>query len=262
MTLLLALFLQLTGPESFAKFHEERIARLAPGSKEAQQAHQDLGLFWLRHNDPVRAEIELRQAPATDEVTAYLAEAVAAQGRLEQADQLFQSCQALARCLTRLAERASDPAKALDYYRRALDTEPTPVRRNDYAQALHGAGKLKEAEALYRLAIAEQLKTPGPNHPETAITQNNLASLLTAANRLAEAEPLQRQAYSTMRKTLGPRHVRTGLAASNLADLLRAKGGAEPEASRLYREALAIFEELLPPNHPWTLEARQALTKP
>ena len=62
-----------------------------------------------------------------------------------------------------------------------------------------------------------------------------------------------------MRATLGPRHVRTALAASNLADILTARG-RHSEAQSLYKQALRTFEELLPPNHPWTLEARAALS--
>lgn len=258
MTPLIAILLQLTGPESFARFHEERIAKLTPGTPEARNAHKDLGLFWLRHNNPFKAEAELRQAPQEPEVHLFLAEALAAQNRHAEAHQLFEQCQSLARCLSRLAESSQDPAKALDYLRRALDAEPTPTRRNDYAQALHAAGKVREAEALYRQAIKEQLVAPGPEHPETAITQNNLASLLNATDRPAEAEPLQRRAYQTMRKTLGPRHVRTGLAASNLADILSARD-RRPEAVVLYKVALKIFEEALPAGHPWIEEARSAL---
>jgi tetratricopeptide (TPR) repeat protein len=251
----LLLLFQFFQPADLAKFHEQRIAALPPHTKEAKQAHKDLGLFWLKNNDPLKAESHLRQALPDPEVIPNLAEAVAAQNRNAEADELFRQCAIKARCLSRLAERTQDPAQALNYLRQALDTEPTPLRKNDYAQALHAAGKLKEAEALYRQALREQ----DPKHPEAAITQNNLASLLNATERYVEAEPLQRQAYNTMRGTLGPRHVRTGLAASNLADILNAQG-RKPEAQALYRQALKTFEELLPPNHPWTLEARAALS--
>jgi tetratricopeptide (TPR) repeat protein len=187
----------------------------------------------------------------------FLAESVIAQGRQGEGEALFQECRQKARCVSRLAQIAQargDEAGALVLLREVLDLEPTGVRKNDYAQALHSAGKGKEAEALFRQALGQQK----PGEPETAITQNNLASLLTAANRHAEAELLQRQALATMKKTLGPRHVRTGLAASNLADIVRARG-REPEARALYKQALRLFEELLPPGHPWTEEARAAL---
>lgn len=248
------LLFQLFPPAHIAQIHEERIARLEPGSKAAKQAHKDLGLFWLRHNNPAQAELHLRQSQPDPEVTPFLAEAVAAQGRQAESNALFEQCATTARCLSRLAERTNDPDVAIKYLRAALDTEPSPVRKNDLAQALQAAGKMKEAEALFRQALTEQ----NPNNPETAITQNNLASLLNSTGRELEAEGLQRKAYQALQKSLGPRHVRTGLAASNLADILIARG-RQAEARALYQKALAIFEEGLPPNHPWTLEARQVL---
>ena len=250
----LLLLFQLHAPAEIAAFHEQRIARLQPGTNQAKAAHKDLGMFWLRNNGPAQAEAHLRQAQPDPEVTPFLAEALAAQGRDAEADALFKECATAARCLSRLAERSRDPAAALQYFRQALDTEPTPIRRNDLAQALQAGGQIKQAEALYRQAIREQ----DPNHPEAAIIQNNLASLLNAADRQIEAEPLQRKALATMQKSLGPRHVRTGLAASNLADIVRARG-REAEAIALYGQALKVFEEALPQGHSWTLEAREAL---
>jgi tetratricopeptide (TPR) repeat protein len=257
----LLLLFQLWPPGEIATFHEQRIARLKTGTPEARAAHKDLGLYWLKNANPAEAEAHLRQALPDPEITPFLAEAVAAQGRGAEAEALFEECGPKARCLSRLAQMAesrSDGEATLRYLREALDAEPTAARRNDLAQALEAAGQTKQAEALYRQAIREQQTNPGTNHPETAITQNNLASLLNATGRLVEAEALQRQALATVRKTLGPRHVRTGLAASNLADILRARG-REPEARALYQKARQVFEEALPPGHPWTLEAREAL---
>jgi tetratricopeptide (TPR) repeat protein len=251
----LLLLFQMFPPADLARFHEQRIARLKPGTTEARAAHKDLGLFWLRNNNSAEAEAHLRQALPDPELTPFLAEALAAQGRDTEADKLFQEC-ATARCLSRLAERTKDPNAAIQYLRQALKTEPTPVRRNDLAQALQAAGDSMQAEALFRQAMREQ----DPNHPEAAIVLNNLASLLHATGRHAEAEPLQRRALATMQKNLGPRHVRTGLAASNLADILRARG-RETEAIAFYRQALGIFEQALPPGHPWIVEARQTLRK-
>lgn len=267
MTPLLVLFQLFSpvDPAPLARFHEQRIARLekahGPDAPETRAARRDLGLFWLRQGHAPEAELLLRQAQPDPEVTPFLAEAVAAQGRTAEAETLFNQCPGKARCLTRLAqlaERRGDEPAALKFLTAALENEPTPARRNDLAQALQSAGRLKEAEALFRQAAREQETTLGPNHPETATTWNNLASLLTATGRETEAEQYQHKAYTAMQKSLGPRHVRTGLAASNLADILRARG-REPEAIKLYRRALAIFEETLPAGHPWIQEARQAL---
>jgi len=240
-------------PENLARFHEQRLAQLKPGTPEARAAHKDLGLFWLRNSNAAQAEAHLRLALPDPELTPFLAEALAAQRRDAEANELFKQC-GTARCLSRLAERTQDPNAAIGYLRQALAAEPTPVRRNDLAQALEAAGNIKEAEALYRQAIRDQ----DPNNPEAAIVLNNLASLLNGTNRQIEAEQLQRKALAEMRKHLGPHHVRTGLAANNLADILRARG-RETEAKTLYRQALQIFEAALPPGHPWIQDARQAL---
>jgi tetratricopeptide (TPR) repeat protein len=263
---LLQLFSPLD-PDAMAALHEERLQRLktrhGDESAELRQASRDLGLFWLRNGKPQRAEPWLRQSLPDPDVLPYLAEAVAAQKRDAEAEALFAMCADRARCLSRLAEsaeRRGNLPEAIRRYRAALAAEPTGVRRNDLAQALQAAGEPKEAERLFRQALAEQDKSLGAQHPETASTLNNLASLLTTLDRYAEAEPLQRRALSIMERTLGPRHLRTGLAASNLADILGAL--AKPsEARRRYAQALAIFREALPPGHRWIIEAEQALAK-
>ena len=102
----LLLLFQLFPPGDLAVFHEQRIARLQPGTKEAKAAHKDLGLFWLRNHKPNEAEVHLRQALPDPEATPFLAEALAAQGRQTEADALFKECATTARCLSRLAERS------------------------------------------------------------------------------------------------------------------------------------------------------------
>ena len=98
----LLLIFQLFQPADLAKFHDQRIAALAPASKEAKEAHKDLGLFWLRNNNPAEAEFHLRQALPDPEITPFLAEAVAAQGRPAQAESIFNECRKTPRCPCRL----------------------------------------------------------------------------------------------------------------------------------------------------------------
>ncbi|MBI2684931.1 MAG: tetratricopeptide repeat protein [Acidobacteria bacterium] len=243
-------------PLPLAAFHEQRIARLEAGTPEARAAHRDLGLFWLRINRFPDAEAQLRQALPDPEVAPFLAEAVAAQGRSHEAEELFGTCRKKARCLSRLAqfaERRGDAHAVIALLQQALAIEPTNARRNDLAQALQSAGDMKEAETLFRTAARDTAA-----NPENATTWNNLASLLLATDRAAEAETWQRKALQVFQRHLGARHVRTGLSASNLADILRARG-REAEAIPLYRQALEIFQEQLPAGHPWIREAREAL---
>lgn len=252
-------------PVPLAGLHEERIARLSKAqgddSKEVRRAHKDLGLFWLRNGKGREAEAHLRLSLPDPDVMPFLAEAVASQGREQEAAAIFETCRDNARCLSRLAqlaERRGDAGYSLRLLREAVKREPNGARRNDLAQALEAAGEVKEAESLFRAAASEQELRLGSLHPETATTWNNLASLLSGLERFREAELFQRKAYMAMHKTLGPRHVRTGLSASNLAEIVRALG-REAEAIRLLREALAIFEQALPAGHLWIRETREAL---
>lgn len=267
MTALFVLFQLFSpvDPAPLARFHELRIERLrsthGADSKEVRGAEKDLGLFWLRLEKSAEAEAHLRSALPDAEAIPFLAEAVAAQGREQEAEALFESCRENIRCLTRLAqlaERRGDAAGHIRLLRETVRREPNGTRRNDLAQALEAAGELKEAEAIFRLAAREQESQLGPGHPETATTWNNLASLLSSSGRFPEAEALQRKAYLTMQRTLGPRHVRTGLSASNLAEIVRARG-REEEAEKLFRQALEIFEQALPAGHPWIRDTREAL---
>ncbi|MBM3782886.1 MAG: tetratricopeptide repeat protein [Acidobacteria bacterium] len=207
---------QLFDPAVVGRLHEERIAR----QPDSRMAKRDLGLYWLRNGRPVEAERWLRAAGAEP---LFLAEAVAAQGRHEEAESLFGACVELARCLTRLAhyaERRGDMARALEHYKAALSEEPGPARRNDYAQALQALRRVKEAEQEYRTALAESEKKFGPHHPETATTLNNLAMLLAETERVWAAVPLQRRALSIFQKSLGPNHERTRTAGENLKEML------------------------------------------
>jgi len=92
------------------------------------------------------------------------------------------------------------------------------TRLNNLALLLAATNRRAEAEPLYRRALSIIEAAYGSEHPTVASSLNNLALLLAATNRRAEAEPLYRRALSI------------------------------DEAA--YREALAIRERQLEPNHP------------
>jgi tetratricopeptide (TPR) repeat protein len=114
---------------------------------------------------------------------------------------------------------------------------------------LYAKGSLVEAEAVFRRALAIDLRSLGPKHPNLAISFNNLAGLLQATNRLAEAEPLYRRALAIWVQSLRPNHPIVGCALNNLAVLLQTTNRLA-EAEPLYRRALAIDERGFGPNHP------------
>ena len=56
------------------------------------------------------------------------------------------------------------------------------------------AGKLAEAEPLYRRALEGREQQLGAKHPHTLTSVNNLVSLLHAQGKLTKAEALFRRA--------------------------------------------------------------------
>lgn len=86
------------------------------------------------------------------------------------------------------------------------------------------AGKLDEAEPLYRKAVEIGESVLGPDHPDLATWLNNLATLVRDRGDLDAAEPLQRRALSIGEKVLGPAHPDLGAQIINLASLLAARG--------------------------------------
>ena len=114
---------------------------------------------------------------------------------------------------------------------------------------LEKTGRPKEADAVYRRALAIDEKDLGSDHPDTAADLSNLAVLLLATGRLAEAEPLLRRALAIDERWLGPDDPSVAFDLNNLAVLLRAMNQPE-EAEALLRRALAIDEKGLGPDHP------------
>ena len=130
--------------------------------------------------------------------------------------------------------------------------EKLATQMNDFACFLQEKRALyREAEPLYRQALAIRQKVLGPEHSDTAMSLNNLASLLQDQGHLAEAEPLLRQALAINQKVLGPEDLDTATSLNNLAMVLKAQGRLA-EAEPLYRQALAISQKALGPEHPTT----------
>jgi tetratricopeptide (TPR) repeat protein len=77
-------------------------------------------------------------------------------------------------------------------------------------------GKLTEAEAMYREALAVQQRVIGREHPSTLLTLFNLALLLLGTDAAA-AEPLFREALAGYERVLGADHPHTLMCRKGLA---------------------------------------------
>jgi len=128
-------------------------------------------------------------------------------------------------------------------------TDPTSWLMTKLGVLLQRRCRLREAETLYRRALAIDEGALGPDHPDVAVDLRSLALLLRATNRLGEAEPLMRRALAIDEAALGPEH--PNLAADlNALALLFFRTNRLAEAEPLMRRALEIDEAAFGPDHP------------
>jgi len=120
---------------------------------------------------------------------------------------------------------------------------------NELAVFLHDSALYKEAEPLFRRALAINEKSFGRDHPTVARDLSNLASLLYETNRHQEAEPLFRRALAIDEKSFGRDHPTVAIRLNNLALLLK-DTNRHQEAEPLLRRALAIDEKSFGRDHP------------
>lgn len=102
------------------------------------------------------------------------------------------------------------------------------------------AGRLPQAEELYRRSVTICERLYGPAHPQTAIAQANLARLLGQVGSLAEARALYRRSLPVLR-VAEPRWHRSRVTALWNAASLEEEQGQYAEAFRLGEEALEVL---------------------
>jgi tetratricopeptide (TPR) repeat protein len=204
----------------------EREKQFGPNSKEIARSASDLGLFLETLKDHSAAVSPLNTAVTIDQIHSdpelpvdqeHLAIALLATGKRQEAYDLFRSAAqgpnagVSARCLTELA--ALDPSNA---------------------------------ETYYRLALQQEEKASGKDHPKVAVLLNDIGLTLRQKRDNRAAEPLFRGALAIQEKALGPNHTAVASTLNNLGSLLQSTGQLD-EAERLERRALRIFEEKLGP---------------
>lgn len=123
--------------------------------------------------------------------------------------------------------------------------------------------KYVEAEPFFLRALEIREQKLGLEHPETAHCLNNLALLYKDQGKYAEAEQIFKQVLAIREqlvsgeKVPGPAHLDLAQSLQNLAVLYSTMPDARErdthkfeEAERLFKQALAIRERLLPAEHP------------
>jgi tetratricopeptide (TPR) repeat protein len=128
----------------------------------------------------------------------------------------------------------------------------TLTSENTLAVLLWRLGRFAEAERENRQALEIERRVLGLDDSETQRTMINLA-LDIESNNPAETEQLDREVLAHPRGPGGGSRVM-----NNLAELLSSEG-RQPEAEKLFREALAIQVQTLGPENPSTLLTRSNL---
>lgn len=154
------------------------------------------------------------------------------------------------RCYLQLGE----PARARESFAAALaslrssgkaDSESAAALENELAQMYAGAGRLQDAEAMLRSALATRTMRLGPAAAETTQTRINLGVVLHMLRRLDDAESTLAQALGDL-ETRGGRDARNiGIVYSNLALIARDRGDFMRATLRMDK-AIERFRALAP----------------
>jgi len=159
----------------------------------------------------------------------------------------------------RLAESARVATEALAISRRVVGALPdTAGIINELARTKKALGNLREAEQLFREALAMRVQSGGARSQTTLVTKNDLAGVLHAQRRYEEAERLFQETLAERKKLFGDQHPST---LNTMSDL-----GAMYASQRKYAQAEALLSKVvdarrkaLGSEHPNTLRAMREL---
>jgi tetratricopeptide (TPR) repeat protein len=135
--------------------------------------------------------------------------------------------------------------------RKKSSAESLPVADaiSDLANVFYHQGKLTNAEAMHREALAMRRKLVGEKHAVVADSLSNLGNVLRVESKFAEAETNHRAALALRMELLGSNHVDTAASLGNLAGVLSLEGKQE-EGLAMQRESLAATIRALGNDHP------------
>jgi tetratricopeptide (TPR) repeat protein len=115
-------------------------------------------------------------------------------------------------------------------------------------QALIYQGRLDEAAVVLQEALGIQERIFGKVHPQVAMGLNILGLLELRRGHLSEAEKDFARMADINRAVYDDRHYLVGIALLNLGEVYLQQNNL-PRAERSFRDALARFQEKLPPGH-------------
>lgn len=130
-----------------------------------------------------------------------------------------------------------------------IRTELSALLLSRVGYFLSSQGSYKQAETLYKEALATRRAVLGEQHPDTVRSLNNLAVLYQNLGRYKEVYPLFKEVLAIRQVVLGEQHPDTATSLYNLGELYRDQGRYE-EAEPLLKEALAVWQTVLGEQHP------------
>jgi len=159
-----------------------------------------------------------------------------------------------------LYEEQGRSTLAGQHYRRALEmwTELLGDEDPDVAQRLNNLvvlyriyGKFAEAEPLYVRILDIRERALGPDHLDLVPDLCNLALLYQAQNKFDKAEPLFQRSLDILESHMEEAGPQPDVAwiLNHMGELYNAQG-RYPEAETALKRALAMWPELLGPDHP------------
>ncbi len=159
-----------------------------------------------------------------------------------------------------IAEGAAKARLVADKRRSQLPNNHSEVAvaLHNLAFALAALDSTAEAERHYAESIAIRRRLFPQGHPDLAHTMRQLASLLTDERRFDEAEALLAESATMNARFFSEPHVATAKTWNDLA-IVAYRRGAFVRAADGFREALAVFEDLLPDDHGILLQVENNL---
>lgn len=127
------------------------------------------------------------------------------------------------------------------------------------ADALHDAGRYREAARAGHTAVSAYEAVYGQDHPLTAYQRVYLSRALGQADKLDEARTIGEQALESHRRFSGVEHEWTYRAERALARILARQGQDLERAEAMARHALAGYQRICGSDHIQTLFARDVL---
>jgi tetratricopeptide (TPR) repeat protein len=190
-------------------------------------------------------ELESQLASRTDDI-AKRAKAFLDEGKLEEADKLFEEAQEndLKNAAANVFSRAQikvlqlDYQTAKNYYQQAVQLAPeNPFYLNWLGTHLYTLGEYAQAEPLCQRSLTILEKILGKDHADVAASLNCLAEIYREQKKYEQAETLYKKSLTILENTTNKNHVLIAAVLNNLGSLYQSQEKNQ-QVESLFQESL------------------------